>query len=80
MHEWGIANSIIKKIAAAAKENGLGKVKSARLNLGKKLGIGKEEFLYCLNTIIKNNPLEGCEFIVNEDNSSLVSLEFIEGD
>lgn len=80
MHEWGIAQNIMGKIAAAAREHGLICVKQAKITLGRKLGIGKDEFLFCLKHSIEDKRLQTCEFIIEEDDSSLACLECVDGE
>lgn len=79
MHEWGIAQSIIEKIVAAAKENNLTTVSEAGVILGKHLGITKEEFLNCLQISAKEKHLENISFKLKEDDSHLASIEYVEG-
>lgn len=80
MHEWGIAQAIVDRITAVVKENRLTRVKLVKLNLGKKLGIAKEELLFCIKTISNNKLLAECDFAINEDDSAAAGLEYIEGD
>lgn len=80
MHEWGIAYNLIEKIVDAAKKNDLSEVKRVNISLGKRLGITKEEFLFCLTTIAKDDPVKKCEFVIEENDSGLAGLESIEGE
>lgn len=80
MHTWTIASNIIDKIATAARENGLREVKKVKISLGKNSGIEKRELLFCLKTSIKDELLKGCRFSIQENNSHLIGLEFIEGE
>lgn len=81
MHEWGIAQGIIDKIKTAARDNSIEKVSRAQIKLGRKLGISRDEFLFCLKSVSqKDELLEGCDFRVEEIDSKLASLEAIETD
>jgi len=81
MHEWGIASSILEKIVNAAKKNCLGAVTRVEIRLGRGLGIGKEEFLFCLKTITRDEEsFKRCTFDIEMVDSNLASIESIESD
>jgi Zn finger protein HypA/HybF involved in hydrogenase expression len=79
MHEWGIAQAVIEKIVTAAKENKLTTISEAGIILGKHLGITKEEFLNCLQISAKEKHLENISFNIQEDESHLASIEYVDG-
>ena len=80
MHEWGIALNIIEKIKNTANINGIHKVTSAQIKLGRSLHIGVSEFRDCLVVLAKEENLEQCLFDIEEVDSKLASLESIEGE
>ena len=81
MHEWGIAVNIMQKVEEAVKSNGLKKVVKVDINLGKGLGISREEFEFCLKTISKDEiEFQGCVFDIKITDAKLASIEGIDAE
>jgi Zn finger protein HypA/HybF involved in hydrogenase expression len=79
MHEWGLADSVVKRIQSEALKNNIKEVKKAGVILGRAQGISKEEFIFCLNAKTKEHNLKDISFDIKEEDSSAVGVEYIEG-
>jgi hydrogenase nickel incorporation protein HypA/HybF len=66
MHELAIAQKIIETIEEEANKNGMTKVRSAKLKIGKMAAFEKEHLEFCLKTYEKTNLLEDMEFEIEE--------------
>lgn len=66
MHELSLAQKIIETIEEEANKNGMTKVRSAKLKIGKMAAFQKEQLEFCLKTYEKTNMLEDMIFEIEE--------------
>jgi len=66
MHELALAQKIIETIEAEAEKNGMSKVYSAKLKIGKMAAFQKEQLEFCLKTYEKDGILEDMKFEIEE--------------
>lgn len=66
MHELAIAQKIIETIEAEADKNGMSKVYSAKLKIGRMAAFQKEQLEFCLKTYEKDAMLDDMKFEIEE--------------
>jgi hydrogenase nickel incorporation protein HypA/HybF len=64
MHEMGLAEDVLKKLTAAAKDTKLTKLKKASVNIGETRITDKEEFFELFRQISKDTPADGVDLKV----------------
>lgn len=76
MHEYGIAESILKSTLEKMKEHDLKKVDSIRLRLGRLNMLTQEALQGAFDVVSKGSSLEGARLEVEEiDGSEIAILE-----
>ncbi len=66
MHELSICQKIIETIENEAVKNGMSKVRSAILRVGKMAAFQKDQLGFCLSTYEKSEMLAGMTFEIEE--------------
>lgn len=71
MHEWALAEGVIKTAEEAAEENDAGKITQINIKIGKLQQVDREVFDLALEEIAQDTIAEGSEIVIEEEEAVL---------
>ena len=66
MHEMSIAESVLGIVEDTARQEGFGRVKEVRLEMGRLAAVEVEALRFCFDVVVRGSLAEGAELAIDE--------------
>ena len=71
MHEYSLADSLVKTVLQTASENNARRVTEVHVNLGPFALVEKEQLEFCFNLIVEDTIAEGAKLVLTDTTGTI---------